>query len=52
MPVRDTSRAADTYADVAGQIAYYERYGDFPVDQRGYVSAFIESEQRALAWRW
>lgn len=40
------------YADVAGQIAYYEAYGAFPDDQRGYVSAFIESEQRALARRW
>lgn len=40
------------YADAAGQIAHYEAYGDFPVDQRGYVAAFIESESRALARRW
>lgn len=37
------------WADTAGQVAYYARWGRFPTNQREYVRAFLASESQALA---
>lgn len=37
------------YADTAGQVAYYERWGRFPTRQIAYVLAFLTNQESALA---
>lgn len=37
------------WADTAGQVAYYARWGRFPTNQREYARAFLASESAALA---
>ncbi len=37
------------YADTAGQVAYFVRWGRFPENQREYVRAFVANQERALA---
>lgn len=50
MPDKDSAMAV--YADVAGQTAYYARWGEFPVNQQAFVLAFVQNQARALERRW
>lgn len=43
---------AALWADSHGQNEYYARHGDFVVDQRAFVLAYIEDREAALARTW
>lgn len=47
---RDAKRLL--WADTAGQSLYFERWGEFPVNQRHFAEAFLVNESLALSVRW